>query len=47
MQIYYNQKRQAITEILKRDDEEEMVAWYKLFHYYLKDIDERHHTKKL
>ena len=47
MQIYYNQKRQAITEILKRDNEEEMVARYKLFHYYLKDIDERHHTKKL
>ena len=47
MQIYYNQKRQAITDILKRDKEEEMIARYKIFHYYLKDIDEWHHTKKL
>ena len=47
MQIYFNQKRQAITDILKRDNEEEMIARYKIFHYYLKDIDEWHHTKKL
>lgn len=47
MQIYFNQKREAITWLLKRDNEEEMIARYKIFHYYLKDIDEWHHTKKL
>ena len=47
MQIYFNQKRQAIIDILNRDNEEEMIARYKIFHYYLKDIDEWHHTKKL
>ena len=47
MQIYFNQKRQAVTDILERDNEEEMVARYKIFNYYLRDIDEWHHTKKL